>query len=104
LAFSVSARRREFGVRLAIGLAPRRLLAHVLSQGARIAAIGIGAGAAVGYGLARVAAAQFETVPFPEGLAALGAGAVLMTAALAASLLPAARAARVDVVQALRSE
>jgi len=55
LAFSVSARTREFGVRLAIGSAPRHLLAGVLSEGVRIAAIGIAAGAAGGYVLALVA-------------------------------------------------
>ena len=53
LAFSVSARTREFGVRLAVGSAPRHLLARVLSEGVVIAAIGIAAGAAGGYVLAR---------------------------------------------------
>ena len=53
LAFSVSARTREFGVRLAIGSTPRHLLAGVLSEGALIAAIGIAAGAAGGYAFAR---------------------------------------------------
>src|SRR5205814_8504890 len=52
LAFSVSARTREFGVRLAVGSAPRRLLAQVLSEGARIAAVGTIAGAAGGFALA----------------------------------------------------
>ena len=61
LAFSVSARTREFGVRLAVGSAPRHLLASVLSEGVRIAAIGIAAGAAGGYVLARVAARFFDT-------------------------------------------
>ncbi len=45
LAFSVSARTREFGVRLAVGAAPRQLLARVLSEGVVIATIGIAAGA-----------------------------------------------------------
>ena len=53
LAFSVSARTREFGVRLAVGSTPRHLLARVLSEGALIAAIGIVAGAAGGYALGR---------------------------------------------------
>src|SRR6058998_2645849 len=56
LAFSVSARTREFGVRLAVGSSPRCLLTRVLSEGALIAAIGVAAGAAGGYALARVAA------------------------------------------------
>ena len=104
LALTVSARRREFGVRLAIGSAPRHLLAHVLSEGAVIAAIGIVAGAAGGYALGGVAASRLEHMQLPGVLATLGAAAVLMGAALVASLMPAARAARVDVLQALRSE
>jgi putative ABC transport system permease protein len=104
LAFSVSARTREFGVRLAVGSAPRHLLAGVLSEGVRIAAIGIAVGAAGGYVLARVAARFFATVQLPGALPVIGATAVLIGAALVASLMPAARAARVDVLQALRSE
>jgi putative ABC transport system permease protein len=104
LAFSVSARTREFGVRLAIGSTRRHLLASVLSEGATIATIGIVAGAGGGYLLGRMAASHFENMPPPGALALLGAAAVLMSAALVASLLPAARASHVDVVQALRSE
>ena len=104
LAFSVSARTREFGVRLAVGSAPRHLLARVLSEGASIAAIGIAAGAVGGYALARVAARFFENVQLPGAWPVLGAAAVLIGAAVLASLMPAARASRVDVIQALRSE
>jgi predicted permease len=104
LAFSVSARTREFGVRLAVGSAPRHLLASVLSEGVRIAAIGIAVGAGGGYVLARGAARFFTTVQLPGAMPIIGATAVLIGAAIVASLMPAARAARVDVLQALRSE
>jgi predicted permease len=104
LAFSVSARTREFGVRLAVGSAPRHLLASVLSEGVRIAAIGIAVGAGGGYVLARGAARFFTTVQLPGAMPIIGAMAVLIGAAIVASLMPAARAARVDVLQALRSE
>ena len=104
LAFSVSGRTREFGVRLAIGSAPRHVLARVLSEGAQIAAIGIAAGAAGGYALASVAASVIEHVQLPGTVPVLGASAVLIGAAVVASLMPAARASRVDVMQALRSE
>jgi putative ABC transport system permease protein len=104
LAFSVSARTREFGVRLAVGSAPRHLLGRVLSEGVVIAAIGITVGAVGGYALARLAAQVFGTVQLPGPWSVLGAAAVLVSAAMIASLMPAARAARVDVVQALRSE
>jgi len=104
LAFSVSARTREFGVRLAIGSAPRQLLARVLWEGVVIAAIGIAAGAGGGYVLARAAARFFATVQLPGALPVMGAAAMLIGAAIVASLMPAARASRVDVLQALRSE
>jgi len=104
LAFSVSARTREFGVRLAIGSAPWRLLVEVLAEGARIAVFGIAAGALGGYAIARLAAGHLESLPVPGSLSLLGAAGVLAAAALLASLIPAARASRVDVLQALRSE
>ncbi len=104
LAFSVSARTREFGVRLAVGAAPRRLLARVLSEGVAIATIGVGAGAAGGYGLARVAASVIPHAELPGAVPVIGAAAVLIGAAAVASLMPAARASRVDVLQVLRSE
>jgi putative ABC transport system permease protein len=104
LAFSVNARTREFGVRLAVGSAPRQLVARVLREGVVIATIGIAVGAAGGYVLAHVAAGFFSTVEMPGALPALGAAVVLVAAATLASLMPAARASRVDVVQALRSE
>ena len=104
LAFSVSARTREFGVRLAIGSAPSRLLARVLAEGVLIAAIGIAAGAAGGYGLAALASQFVAGVALPGALPATGAALVLIAAAVVASVTPAARASRVDVVQALRSE
>jgi ABC-type antimicrobial peptide transport system permease subunit len=104
LAFSVSARTREFGVRLAVGAAPRHLLARVLSEGVRIAAIGIAAGAACGYALARAAVGLFDQVQLPGVWPVAAAAAVLIAAAVVASLMPATRASRVDVLQALRSE
>ena len=104
LAFSVAARTREFGVRLAVGSARLHLLARVLSEGVAIGTIGIAAGAIGGYTLARVAARLFDHVELPGVLPALGAAAVIIGAAAVASLMPAARASRVDVVQALRWE
>ena len=69
-----------------------------------IAAAGIIAGALGGLALTRFASALFGVVRMPGVLTIAGAATLLMTAAILASLLPAARASRVDVVQALRSE
>jgi hypothetical protein len=104
LAFSVSARTREFGVRLAVGSSPQHLLIRVLSEGARIVAIGILAGAAGGYAFTGLASSYLQHVRLPGAALFAGAAAVLFSAALIASLMPAARAARVDVLTALRSE
>ena len=104
LAFSVSARTREFGVRLAIGSEPRSLLAGVLREGAAIAAAGVVTGAVAGVVLARVVDSYIQEVTLPGALPIAGAAVVLVAAAILASLVPAARASRVDVVQALRPE
>jgi ABC-type antimicrobial peptide transport system permease subunit len=104
LAFSVSARTREFGIRLAVGSAPRQLLTRVVGEGATIAGAGIAAGAVGGYLLTRVAGGFVTGVHVP-GLVPTAAAATLLAAAgVVASILPAARASRVDVIQALRAD
>ena len=104
LAFSVSARTREFGIRLAIGSAPMSLLTRVLREGAVIAGIGIAAGAVGGYALTRLVGAYIEEVRVPGALPIVAAAMILVVAAVLASLVPAARASRVDVIDALRPE
>jgi predicted permease len=104
LAFSVSARTREFGIRLALGSEPQRLFKDVITEGAGMAAVGIMAGAVVGFVLTRVARSYFADLTMPGVLPVSVSAFVLLAVALAASMLPAARAARVDVIQALRTE
>jgi putative ABC transport system permease protein len=104
LAFSVSARTREFGIRLAIGSTPAHLLSRVLGEGAAIAAIGIVAGAVAGAILARIVGSYIQGISIPGALPTIAAAALLIAAAVVASLTPAARASRVDVSSALRSE
>jgi len=104
LAFSVSARTREFGIRLALGSQPGNLLRGVVTQGVVMAAVGVVAGAAFGLIVARVAGSYFGDLKMPGALPVIVSAVVLLGAAVVASMLPAARAARVDVIQALRSE
>ncbi|HXI30590.1 MAG TPA: FtsX-like permease family protein, partial [Vicinamibacterales bacterium] len=104
LAFSVSGRTREFGIRLAVGSQPHSILAGVLAEGLWMSGIGVAAGAAAGYALARLVGSFVQHVQLPGALPIAVSAAVLLAAAVAGSLLPAARAARVDVVQALRAE
>jgi ABC-type antimicrobial peptide transport system permease subunit len=104
LAFSVSARTREFGVRLAVGSPPRQILTKVLSEGVAIAGIGVVVGAIGAYALAQLATRFVGHVDLPGVIATIGSMTLLIAAAVTASLIPAARASRVDVLQALRSE
>ena len=104
LAFSVSSRTREFGIRLALGSAPQRLLKGVIAEGTTMAAEGVLAGAAFGWMLMRLAGRYFPDVKMPGALPVFVSAFVLMAVAVIASVLPAARAARVDVMEALRSE
>ena len=104
LAFSVSGRTREFGIRLAVGSQPRTILTGVLGEGLWMTGIGVVAGAAGGFVIARLVGSYIEHVRLPGVLPVMVSAAVLLVAAVIGSLLPAARAARVDVVQALRAD
>ena len=104
LAFSVSSRTREFGIRMALGALPRNILSIVLVEGAAMAAIGVGAGVVVGFALSRVIAKYVTEIHQPGALAFVASAAVILCAAVVASAVPAARAARVNAVEALRSE
>jgi ABC-type antimicrobial peptide transport system permease subunit len=100
----VSSRTREFGIRLAVGSPPRHVLTGVLSEGAWMAGLGIVVGAAGGVALSQVVASFVQDVRLPGTLPVVAAAVILLVAAVVASVLPAARAARVDVMQALRSD
>ncbi len=104
LAFSVSGRTREFGIRLAIGSEPRRLVLGVIADGAWMAGIGSVAGTACGLALARLAASYSQDVRMPGVLPVIGSALVLLAAAVIASILPAARASRVGVTPDLRPD
>jgi putative ABC transport system permease protein len=104
LAFSVSGRTREFGIRLAIGSQPRELLRIVIAEGVWMAVAGIVAGAACGFALARLSSSYFPDLRMPGVVPVVGSAIILLAAAVIASVLPAARAARVDVMQALHSD
>jgi len=104
LAFSVSGRTREFGIRLALGARPGHVLANVLSEGLVIAVIGVAVGLVVGFAFARGIARYTAEVQLPGALPLILSAVLILAAALIASAVPAARAARVDAAQALRSE
>jgi len=101
---AVASRRREVGIRVALGATRSQIVGLVLSQGARVVALGLVIGVAVALGVGRVIEQWLFDTPYtdPGGLAA--AAAVIAAAALAASWLPARRAAGGDPVAALRAD
>jgi predicted permease len=104
LAFSVSSRTREFGIRMALGAQPGHILRGVLLEGVTIAGIGVAAGAVVGLAFARALARYVAAVQQPSAVTMIVAAAVILAAAIIASAVPAMRAARVNAVEALRAE
>jgi ABC-type antimicrobial peptide transport system permease subunit len=104
LAYSVTRRTREIGIRMALGARERDVGRMVLGEGAILAAIGIGIGLGGALALTRVLRALlFETAPADPATLGFVAGAVLIIVLLA-TLIPALRAARVNATTALRYE
>ena len=105
IAFGVRQREPEFGIRRALGAQPSDLLRMILTRGFALTAVGIAAGAVAALWAGRwVAPLLFDGRSPRDPLALTVAALVLVTAALAASLLPARRAARADPRQALQAE
>jgi putative ABC transport system permease protein len=104
IAFAVSQRRHEFGVRFALGAQRADVLHMMLRQGLKLALAGVGIGLAGALGMTRLVQGLLYGVD-PTDPATFGAIAVLLvTIALLASYLPARRATRIDPLEALRSE
>ena len=77
---------------------------RVITEGAAMAVTGLAVGLACGFGLAQLAGTFLGDLKMPGVLPVAGAALILLIAAVTASVIPAARAARVDVIQALRTE
>ena len=104
LAFSVSSRTREFGIRMALGAQPSKILSDVLREGLIMATIGVVAGLLVGFIFARIVGSWVGEVHMPGWLSFSASALVILAAAAIASAVPAARAARVNAVEALRAD
>jgi len=104
IAFTVQQRRREIGIRIAVGAQAGDILRLVLGQGFRLAALGTVLGLAGALAAARLLSAMLYEIGPTDFSSYLIATAVLALAAVGASLLPAQRAVRVDPIIALRAE
>jgi putative ABC transport system permease protein len=104
LSYSVSQRTNEFGVRVALGAAPSRILGLVLRQAGTLIAFGVLFGLGGAWALTRLVGHLLFHVEPHDGLTYAGAVSVLTFVALAAAMVPARRGAHVDPVVALRYE
>ena len=104
LAYLVAQRRREFGVRMALGASPAMLVRSVIAGGLRLAAIGVAIGLGAALVLRRVLASLLPGVSVSDPVTLAGGAGALLLVALAACLVPAWRAGRANPVESLRSD
>jgi putative ABC transport system permease protein len=104
MAFAVTQRTREIGVRMALGAGHRDVLAMFVGEGVRLAGIGIGIGLVASFALTRVISSFLYGVNATDWPTFLLGAVILAAVAVLASYLPARRAARVDPMVALRYE
>jgi putative ABC transport system permease protein len=104
LAYLVTLRRQEFGVRLALGPQPGNVLRLVLKQGLGLAFVGVITGLAGAMLLAKVLDTLLFGISAHDPMTFLGVAVILLLAALIACYVPARRAANVDPMVALRYE
>jgi len=104
VAYGVTQRTREFGVRLALGATPSRIVMSVVRYGVGLAGFGIAIGLWAAYALSRFVQGILYEVTATDAVTYLAVAALLVGCAAAASILPARWAARLDPVRALRDD
>jgi predicted permease len=104
LAYAVAQRTREIGVRMALGASPGNVTRMILGRGLKLSGVGLAAGGALAAGLSLLLRTLLYGVSPAAPLVYAGTASALMVVALAACVIPAQRAARVDPAVALRDE
>jgi ABC-type antimicrobial peptide transport system permease subunit len=104
LAYLVSRRRREIGIRMALGASRANVLGLVIRRGVLYAAVGIAAGVLAALFLTRLMEGLLFGVVPRDPATFIAVTAILLAIAVVASLIPALRAARLDPLEALRSD
>jgi putative ABC transport system permease protein len=103
MAYSVSQRQHEIGLRMALGAGQPAVLGQVLRQGMTLVAVGLVLGLAASFGVSRLVSTLLYGVSATDPITFAGVSTLLVLVALAASFVPAFRASRVDPLVALRS-
>jgi len=104
MAFRVSQRTREIGVRIALGALHHQVVGLIVGQGLRLTAVGLAVGVALGLGVSRLLTAILPTASGSDPVPFLGVALALGGVSALASWLPARRAARIDPMEALRHD
>jgi predicted permease len=104
LAYAVSQRRREIGVRMALGALPQQVLAQFLGLGSKLLLAGIALGALGAWGVGRAMQSMLFGVGSVHGGVLAGAAFVMMVVVFVATFLPSHRASRVSPIEALRDD
>jgi ABC-type antimicrobial peptide transport system permease subunit len=100
----VNRRKRDWGIRVALGLTPSRVIAQVLGHGGTLVAVGVVLGVVAVFALARLLASFLYGVGAADPLALAAATAVLLAVGLLAAFVPAFRASRVNPAVVLREQ
>jgi ABC-type antimicrobial peptide transport system permease subunit len=104
IAYQVAQRTNEFGIRLALGANPLRLVGLVLIQAGRLIGVGLAIGLLLSLAITRLLSSQLFGLSPHDPILLSGVSILLLAVALVASFIPARRAARVDPIVALRHE
>lgn len=104
LSYVVAQRRKELGIRVALGATPAMVTGLVLGQSMRLAAVGLALGSLLALGVARIFAANIVNLSTFEPVAFGGGAMLVLLSCVVASYVPSRRAARADPAEALRSE